>query len=79
LNDVALNIQNKAPEIYGLAIKFWAYLNIFGQAPRPASVQRFVTAKHPKNHGKFHIPTKGGSNVGSSLSGIDLPKLVRAI
>jgi hypothetical protein len=23
----------KAPEIYGLAIKFWTYFNAFGQAP----------------------------------------------
>jgi hypothetical protein len=30
---VALDIRNKAPEIYGLAIKFWTYFNAFGQAP----------------------------------------------
>jgi hypothetical protein len=33
LKAVALDIRNKAPEIYGLAIKFWTYFNAFGQAP----------------------------------------------
>jgi hypothetical protein len=33
LKAVALDIRNKAPEIYGLAIKSWTYFNAFGQAP----------------------------------------------
>jgi len=32
LKAVALDIRNKAPEIYGLATKFWTYFNAFGQA-----------------------------------------------
>jgi hypothetical protein len=33
LKAVGLDIRNKAPEINGLAIKFWTYFNAFDQAP----------------------------------------------
>jgi hypothetical protein len=37
LKAVAFDIRNKAPEIYGLSIKFWMYFNAFGQRTAPVT------------------------------------------